>query len=372
MAAILAFCGIRPNPADARELVLSGLLKGLLEAPARLRPETAEGQAVAYAAIARTLAELLAEGRLMIAERPCLYIYEIEQGGHKCSGVWALTDLHNTVIKTHERTLAESNRRLQNYHSATGLEGSPVLLAYQPDQTIARIITQVKRRPQHTALGNSQGVHRIWEVTDREIQGKLIAAFAAIATIYLADGHHRLESAAGAGSPVLSSLYMAADQLRIREFDRVVLPEKRWSKAALIRRLAPNFQITPLKENELVRPAEPHRFGMLAGGRWYRLAARKPGDIGAAILQNQVLNTVFGISDPAADPRLKCVGGAGAPAELSGLVAERPDAIVFTVCPLTIEAILAVADTGAVLPPKSTWIDPKIPYGLILFQHETD
>lgn len=383
MATINAFRGLRPNPAFAHELVLSKpqaesveiggcSLKDLLETPARLRPETAAGQAAAYQAIKAALRQLVATGRLVHAERPCIYIYEIEHPGYRQTGVWALTaldDYRNGHIKTHELTLAESSRRLQQYRAATGLEGSPILLAYSRQSAIERIIQQTKQRSQPVTLGNIHGVHRIWEISASDIQQDLIVAFAAVKNVYLADGHHRLESAAATGFGNLSSVYMATDELRITEFDRLVLPEKRWSKAALIRRLAPNFQLTPLKEMEWIRPANPRRLGMLASGRWYRLTARKLGSIGATILQERVLGPVFGIEDPVTDPRLKCIGGAGAKDEIGNFIAEHPNAIAFTLYPLTVEQLIAVADSGGVLPPKSTWIDPKIPYGLILYQH---
>ncbi|MBS1502506.1 MAG: DUF1015 family protein, partial [Bacteroidetes bacterium] len=165
MATIKAFSPICPNPFYAGELVftrpqaesvagktagsdLLPPLKTLLETGARQRPETPEGQAQAYADIRHTLQELLAGERLWQEDSPGMYIYEVIQNGHKQTGIWVLTDLADYScgrIKVHEQTLADSVRRLQNYRQHTGLEGSPVLLTYPPDQLISQLIADFKR-----------------------------------------------------------------------------------------------------------------------------------------------------------------------------------------------------------------------------------
>lgn len=141
----------------------------------------------------------------------------------------------------------------------------------------------------------------------------------------------------------------------------------------LIGKVNEHFEI--LKSDCALQPRKPHQIGMCAGGEWFELTPRSipagsfASALDASILQDQLLSPVFGIDDPANDTRLKCVGGSGAVSEIEALISQHPEAIAFTLCPLSTDQLLNVADAGEVLPPKSTWIDPKIPYGLLLYRH---
>ncbi|HEY4197078.1 MAG TPA: DUF1015 family protein, partial [Mucilaginibacter sp.] len=226
---------------------------------------------------------------------------------------------------------------------------------------------------------------RIWKIEDPQVQQQLIDAFANIPTAYLADGHHRIESSAIlaeeqklAELPVfdrISSLYMATDQLRIEEYDRVVIPTASIDKSRLFKQLEQHFEIQPSKQ--IVQPKATHCLGLYFAGKWYSLIAKPHTYINksaaaildASILQETVLAPVFGIEDPKTDQRLKCAGGEKAMEEIETILKASPDAIAFTLCPLSVEQLIAVADAGEILPPKSTWIVPKIPYALLLHQH---
>jgi len=403
MATIESFRAIRPNPLYATGLIQTSpqvqsvagnshdedsmpVLKIALEIGARHKPETHEGQARAYEDIRHSLHELVKKGLLQHAEKPGIYVYEVQHKTYRQTGIWALTDIAdytNGTIKTHELTFADSVRRIKNYRYNTGLEGSPVLFTYQPHIAVNRIIAETIQSPDKTSLSNHEGTHMLWKIEGEDTLNELTTAFAQIETIYLADGHHRLESAAKLaaeqhinGEPVfdsISSLYMATDQLRIAEFDRVVMPSSRLSNIELLTRIGENFEV--LKSETPIQPLELHRVGMYADGEWYELRPRFiPGEsfastLDASILQKQLLAPVFGIDDPVNDKRLKCIGGAGAIDEIRDLLSHRPDAIAFTLCPLTVAQLMQVADAGEILPPKSTWIDPKIPYGLLLYKH---
>ncbi|EHQ29722.1 DUF1015 family protein [Mucilaginibacter paludis] len=392
MAAIKPFRAIRPNPVFADQLVLTKPqtasvagevlppLKTLLETGARLRPETQAGQAEAFAAINGTLRHLLENGTLLQDEQPGIYVYEVESPACKQTGIWAVTDRSNYTngtIRTHELTFGDSVRRLTNYRLATGLEGSPVLLAYAPDPTINRLIAQAKSGP-HSTLGNHLGLHRLWKIEAPDLVRQLVKAFEKVGPVYLADGHHRFESAAQTPFPDISSLYLSTDELRIREYDRVVLPEVPAAPGALLQQLMRHFDLLGEGSDRSIQPREPHRFGLFLGGTWYHLLARphtyqdqSPGRAtDAAILQQYVLAPVFGIKDPKTDPRLKCLGGEQALPEINALLDAHPGAIAFTLCPLAVSELTAVADAGEVLPPKSSWIDPKIPYGLLMNHHK--
>jgi uncharacterized protein (DUF1015 family) len=406
MATIQPFQPIRPNPHYADQLVFTkpqaesvsgdytregGLkpLKTLLETGARLRPETPGGQELAYKDIRETLQNLLEGAQLWKEKTKGLFVYEVVHQTYRQTGIWALTDLADYTsgrIKIHELTFADSVRRMKNYRENTGLEGSPVLLTYPPDGTINTIIALTQTGPPQACLGNEHGLHRLWKIKDRDLLQKLTAAFARIGTTYLADGHHRLESAEELAREQkekrlktydsISSLYMATDQLRILEYDRVVVPDGPVATDRFFRELAKNFTRQGCSKQP-VQPAEQHQLGMCFKGGWYALRAKPhtyqgkniADALDAALLQEYILAPVFGITDPKTDSRLKCAGGEKALEEIDSLFQEHPQAIAFTLCPLTASQLITVADAGHILPPKSTWIVPKVPYGLLIHRH---
>jgi uncharacterized protein (DUF1015 family) len=404
MATIFPFRALRPNPLYAGQLVFTApqvesvswgaspagtlaLLKDQLENVARIRPETPEGQERAYADIKRTLTELMDDARLYRELRAGIYVYEVETPGYRQAGIWSVTAISDYIegkIKTHEQTLTDSLRRIGNYREQTGLEGNPVLLTYSPSVTINRIIAETRKNGEKVSLGSKAKFHHIWKIEDKDTQRKLINAFAAIKDVYMADGHHRLASAAkllaeqrANDLPVfdkISSLYIATDQLRLQEFDRVFLPDQPMDQALFFQRISTHFTVSKVLFAKPLRPNKANKIGMYAFGEWQYILPRSipttvEGCIDAAILQEQLLEPVFGITDPQTDHRLKCIGGERALAEIADLLLVRPDAIVFTLFPLEVQQLMAVADAGKNLPPKSTWIDPKVPYGLLLHQN---
>ncbi|WDF77157.1 DUF1015 family protein [Mucilaginibacter sp. KACC 22773] len=403
MAKIYPFTAIHPNPIYADQLVFTKSqsesvagntmvpealppLKTLLETGARQRPETAEGQALAYQDINETFTSLLETGRLWPDSRPCMYVYEVGHGLNKQTGIWAVTSLEDP-IKTHELTFDESVRRIRNYRAQTGLEGSPILLTYPPDRRVNAIITEAKCGLPDVHYENPSGTHHLWRVDSPEILRQLTDTFAEINDVYLADGHHRKRSAKlllkeqrAAGSPLyetISALYMSTSELRIRQYYRAVIPEQPVDKGWLFKQLQPDFCIKHTCDNEPVEPWAEKQMGLYIGGEWYHLTARPDtavsrnmnGLLDVSILQDHILARLFQILDPGTDPRLKHAGGEKAIAEMEAIFRAHPRAIGFTLFPMTVEQLTKAADEGFNLPPKSTWIDPKIPYGLLLFKH---
>jgi len=211
MATIKPFRAIHPNPFYADQLVFTkpqvesvsgkttdpqGLppLKTLLETGARQRPETPEGQAHAYQDINNNLRELLNSEKLFLDQEPGIFVYEVKHPGYCQTGIWALTDLHDT-IKTHELTFADSVRRIKNFRENTGLEGNPILLTYKQDDVINKIISGRKLIYPNAHYESASGHHHLWKIEDTETLGAIVAAFAKIDKVYLADGHHRKQSA---------------------------------------------------------------------------------------------------------------------------------------------------------------------------------
>jgi uncharacterized protein (DUF1015 family) len=322
--------------------------------------------------------------RLLQDDSPGIYIYEVVQNGRRQTGIWALTDLEDYAsgrIMVHEQTLAESVRRLKNYRHYTGLEGSPVLLTYHTDQWINQLITEIKQGPSNIILGNRHGLHRIWKITSYEQQRSLVNAFKSIDKVYLADGHHRLESAQAlamvqrqGGHPVydsISSLYIATSDLRIEPYDRVVVPDTDYNPVELIRSVNQRFHMQESAANHPVRPEGPCRMGMYIDNQWYHLMLKSEfldaaASLDAELLQKHLLEPVFGITDPRNDARLKYAGGEKAMEEIGAILQEHPRAVAFTLRPLSVEQLVTAAEQGRILPPKATWIMPKVPYGLLI------
>jgi len=393
MAIIKPFRALRPNPFYADQLVFSGVdnvfyfginakehpllpLKDQLETPARLRPETDQGQQLGYQTVTDNLKNLLDLGRLWKDEKPGIYIYEIVHRNYRQTGVWALTSinaLEGNTIKIHELTLADSERRIANYRKNTGLEGSPVLLTYQPSVEINRIIAETCTTHKRTSIGNKKSLHRIWKIEDDHTLKQLISAFAKVERVYMADGHHRLAGTCKLaeerqGVEYISSLFIASDQLQILDYYRVVVPNAEIPEHMLLERLGKSFSILPSAQP--VKPECPHVLGLCLKDRWYELIAIDQHKPDTVLLQEEILAPIFDIKDPRTDDRLKCIGGENALEETIAFIKQYPTGIAFTLCPLSVKDLMQAADTNTILPPKSTWIDPKVPYGLLLFQHK--
>jgi uncharacterized protein (DUF1015 family) len=394
MATIKPFRALRPDPFIADQLVFTsneqifffGIgektlplkpLKEQLETPARRRPETEEGQRLAYREISENIDTLKKLERIKLEDEPGIYIYEIVHRDYRQTGIWALTsvkDYASGKIKIHEQTLADSERRICNYRKYTGFEGSPVLLTYPPDSAINQIIAETCAVQKKSTVGNKKGLHRIWKIQDIDTIKELIAAFANIEQVYLADGHHRLAATERLASEngadaLISSLYIASDQLRIIDYHRLFIPEFNLDTAAVIDKLQELCEIIPSKDNQPVRPDHSKLIGMWLEGNWYELLLKNTNILDVVFLQEQILEPVFGVSDPRTDSRLKCIGGDTAMAEIGGLLKAIPSAVVFTLCPMTVDQLMAAGAAGQTLPPKSTWIAPKVPYGLLMYQH---
>jgi len=405
MARIKPFRAIHPNPFYADQLVFTksqaesvagdtsspqGLppLKSLLESGARQRPETPEGQARAYKDINETLNNLLDSERLYLDKEPAIYVYEIEQSSYRQTGIWALTDL-NDPIKTHELTFDDSVRRMKNFRQNTALEGIPILLGYEPNGTIDAIITLTKKEHPGVRYASSTGIHKLWKIDNPAKIQLLTDAFAKIGDVYLADGHHRKDSAQALlkekmknRQPLfdtISALYMSTDELRIQQYNRVFIPELPINKEWLFKQLLSHFYLQETFDNRPVQPGEERRIGLYVEGVWFHMVAKPhtyssvlaADTLDVSILQNRVLKPLFGIHDPATDTRLRHIGGEKAIAEMEAVFKAKPYAIGFTLCPMTVPQLTGAADEGINLPPKSTWIDPKVPYGLLLFRHNT-
>ncbi|MDU0968564.1 MAG: DUF1015 domain-containing protein [Actinomycetaceae bacterium] len=343
-----------------------------------------------YEAAARTFWSWLNEGVLALDPTPTYTVYREHQAGRTQTGIVGLAsidDYASGVIKRHEVTLVPKERDRVRHFETVGAHTEPIWLAHRPDPTIAEVVARYTATTPLVDVTDAQGVrHEVWPIADSADIDRVREAFANLGALYIADGHHRAASATTvgtnrrqAGLPVgeadrVMAVAFAADQLHIIDYNRYVTDLGDLDAATFLAAIA-DAGFTVEASESPVRPHEPRTFGLYVGGHWYVLhAPQTPERHGAkaldvALLHDLLLEPVLGISDPRNDPRIGFVGGIRG---LDPLVeaADRSGGAAFTVPPVTMETIMAVADAGEIMPPKSTWFEPKLGSGL--FAHLLD
>lgn len=354
-----------------------------------LPDETDPYDAAVYAKGRENLDRMVAQGVLAREAGPCYYAYRLTMGGHVQTGIVATASVEaydRDRIKKHEftRPVKEDDRvrQVDTLNAQTG----PVFLVYKADQAVDSILAGVSANPADMDVTAKDGVrHELWVISDAEKIGALSAAFDAMEAIYVADGHHR--SAAGSrvgnarraanpghtgeeGYNHFLSVIFPHDQMQILDYNRVVKDLNGLTAEALLARVAERFDLEAL--GQAAKPVAPASFGMYLEGQWYRLQLREeyiPEDpvasLDVSLLADNLIEPVLGISDPRRDTRIDFVGGIRGMAELEKRVDSGDWALAFALFPTSMEALMAVADAGKVMPPKSTWFEPKLADGLV-------
>ena len=323
---------------------------------------------------ARFVRRYVEAGRF-VSQPPCVFVYRLASQGHVQRGVVAEMSIGAYLdgrIRRHEFTRVSRENALAQYIDHVRTASSPVALAYRADEGIGQRIDTATRGPPAVSLTTEDGVeHDIWIVGDADA-GSIIDAFESVSLAYLTDGHHRCAatarfSTAGADARLLVVLF-PDDELRILPYHRVVRDLGGHSADSLLARLAERFVVEPLPDDDLdaARPRKRGEFAVHVDGRWYRFRLAddeaRPSEpaaaIDAAILQAQIIGPLIGITDPRDDERLGYVSGAGGLDSLRRACSEGWRA-GFALHPTSMEELVAVADAGQVMPPKSTWFDPK-------------
>ena len=323
---------------------------------------------------ARFIRRYIDAGRF-VAQPPCLFVYRIAGHGHVQRGVVAEMPIGAYLdgrIRRHEFTRVAREDALAEYIDQVRTASSPVSLAYPADDGIRNRLDTAARATPAVSVTTEDGVeHDIWVVGGADADA-LIDAFDSVSSAYLTDGHHRCAatarfSTAGAEARLLVVLF-PDDELRILPFHRVVRDLGRHSAESFLAGIAGDFVVEPVPDDdpEAARPRARGEFAVHVDGRWsrFRLAAEqaRPSDpaeaIDAAILQSRVIGPLLGIADPRGDERLGYVAGAEGLDQLERACREGWRA-GFALYPTSMEELVAVADAGAVMPPKSTWFDPK-------------
>jgi uncharacterized protein (DUF1015 family) len=364
------------------------------------RPEVdlragSDSQHARWAKARDNLRNFIERGALVHDPVPGFYVYQLtrptEHGPHSQLGVVAcvaVDDYESGKVKRHEHTLVHKETDRLNHMDALSCQASPVFLAYRDDAGVDAILASVAERiPLFDFAANEDSVrHIVWHVGDQAEVKALQAALTRLDALYIADGHHRTASAArvrglrAARNPAHTgdesyNYFMAglfpASQLRILEYNRVVRDLNGLSPEAFVARVAERFDVQP---GGASLPAGPATFSMKLGAQWYTLAAKAGSypaqdpirSLDVSILQDNLLAPILGIGDPRTNPRITFVGGVRGIAELSRLVDDSSHAVAFALYPPPMSALMAVADQGDVMPPKSTWFEPKLRSGLVL------
>lgn len=339
-----------------------------------------------YEQAKQNLSAFMQRDVLFRESKPCYYIYQLVMDGREQTGlvcVSSVDDYENDVIKKHEFTRPEKEQDRINHIRISGAQTGNVFLAYRSNVSIDAIVSEWKsaKSPVYDFTADDGIQHTIWIVNSDEVAQQITATFESeIPVTYIADGHHRAASAAKVRKALGSEAAEAADfflttlfpskQLRIMDYNRVVKDLNGHTPEDFIKALEAKFTVEEVKS--AYRPEELHTFGLYTGGTWYKLTA-KPGSftntpvgvLDVTILQEQVLDPLLGIKDQRTDKRVDFVGGIRGLGELERRVNSGEMAAAFSLYPVTIEQLFDIADSGNVMPPKSTWFEPKLRDGLL-------
>jgi uncharacterized protein (DUF1015 family) len=319
-------------------------------------------------------------------DKACYYIYRLVMNGKSQTGLVcgsSVNDYENGLIKKHEFTRPEKEQDRINHIKTTGAQTGNVFLAYRHVTAIDNLIAnwQKDKNPVYDLVADDGIQHTIWIVNDNDAIATITQLFKTeVPCTYIADGHHRAASAAkvrealgtkaGPGADIFLTTLFPSNQLYIMDYNRVVKDLNGLDASSLLAKIALQFEVAPA--SEAVTPAELHSFGMYMGGQWYKLQA-KPGSyttdpigiLDVSILQNNILDPMLGIKDQRTDKRIDFVGGIRGLAELEKRVDSGEMAIAFSLHPVSIAQLFNIADSGNVMPPKSTWFEPKLRDGLL-------
>jgi len=318
--------------------------------------------------------------------KECYYIYRLTMNGRSQAGlvcVSSVDDYENNVIKKHEFTRPEKELDRINHMKTIGAQTGNVFLAYRDVPALNELLTQcMAKNPVYNFVADDGIEHTIWIVSDDKTVNSITQLFATdVPATYIADGHHRAASAAKvrqalgskatpAASYFLTTLFPAS-QLHIMDYNRLVKDLNGYTPEALIKAIEENFTVEN-KGGEPVRPAALHQFGMYLAGNWYLLTAREGtytndpiGVLDVTILQNNILDKLLGIKDARTDSRIDFVGGIRGLQALQQRVNSGEMAVAFSLYPVSLEQLFDIADSGEVMPPKSTWFEPKLRDGLL-------
>jgi uncharacterized protein (DUF1015 family) len=394
MSAIFPFAALRPvpnaaahvaavpydvvNTEEARALAEGNPLSFLhvsrpeIDLPAGTNPHSDP----VYDLAVTNFATLRAAAPLVVEEAPSFYVYRLHMNGHVQSGIaacYSIDEYDRDLIKKHEKTRPDKEDDRTRHMLAIGAQTGPVFLTYRASKAVDAIVKRVAEQPALFDFTAADGVrHQVWQVPAAENQ-PLVDAFAKIDALYIADGHHRAASAArtrrslaakGAGEhDRVMAVAFPDNQMQVLPYNRVVTDLRGLSAAAFVDALKAAFTV---KEAGPATPAGKGSVAMYLDGRWYTIELPSGGGaLDVDLLEQSILQPLLGIGDVRTDKRIDFVGGIRGTGELEQLVNSGKYAVAFSMYPVSVEDLMRIADAGGIMPPKSTWFEPKLRDGLL-------
>lgn len=347
-----------------------------------------------YAKAKENLDKLVSDGILVQDNKPMLYVYELTMDGRSQTGLVACTSIDeylNGIIKKHELTREDKEQDRIRHVDICNANTGPIFLAYRTVDEISATIENVKKNAPVYDFTAEDGIkHRAWVIDNDETANKLIELFKAVPNLYIADGHHRNASAAKVGLKRRAehpdytgdeefNYYLAvifpSDQLKIMDYNRVVKDLNGMTSEEFMNKLAEKFDIH--EADGRAKPEKQYDFGMYLDKKWYMLTAKENlrvndavAGLDVSILQDNVLIPILGIGDIRTDKRIDFVGGIRGLGELERRVDSGEMKVAFAMYPTSIDQLMTIADENKIMPPKSTWFEPKLRSGL--FIHSLD
>ena len=413
MAVIRPFQGVRPakelassiaalpydvyDREEAREVVDKNPLSFLKidRAETQFTPDTDMYSQPVYDRARDTLEEMIQDGSFVRDEDPCYYIYALTMNGRTQTGLVgcaSIDDYMENRIKKHENTREDKELDRTRHVDTLSAQTGPIFLAYHARPELDTMIAAVKlTAPLYDFTSEDSVRHQVWKISSTEDITQIAHIFEGIDNIYIADGHHRAASAVKAGlkrrkeHPGFSgeeefnyflSVLFPAEELHIYDYKRVVADLNGYAFDDFLDLLRSGFDITDMG-HEVCRPSCKGEIGLYGNGRWYRLTANPHlfsedpvNRLDVSVLQNVVLGPLLNIRDPKTDSRIRFVGGIRGLDVLAEAVDKAGDGAAFAMYPTSMEELLAVADAGLLMPPKSTWFEPKLRSGFFIHQFE--
>lgn len=405
MATVKPFRALRPVPsvvagfaslpydvmdaAEAKEMVERNpqsflrVTRAEVDLPAELDPH----DPTVYRQAGKKILEYEAEGILKREDKACYYVYRQQMGKHSQTGIAAVcsvAEYEEGIIRKHELTRPDKEQDRVDHILGCGAQTGPVFLAYRRDLEIAgRVAELTTGEPIYDFVAEDGIVHTLWLMDDPDSIAAVETAFLGVERLYIADGHHRAAAAArvsrlssGKNAGCFLTVLFPHDEVRILDYNRVVYDWGPVGPEEFMKQVEQKFIIEPArsKRDDTGRPERIHMFGMYLDGVWYQLTP-KPGSfdhtdrlarLDVNILQTNLLSPLLGIDNPRTDKRIGFVGGIRGMMELRRMVDSGRAVVAFALYPTSIEELMAVADANEIMPPKSTWFEPKLRDGMII------
>lgn len=335
---------------------------------------------------------MMREGVFFQDDKECYYIYQQTMDGRKQNGIVGcagVDDYLNDIIKKHELTRPDKEEDRKNHVRVSRLNYEPVFFAYPKVAALDEIVNEViKGEPEYDFVADDGIGHTFWVVNDDATISRITDEFSRIKNTYVADGHHRTAAAALVGKELRDSnpgftgreeynfflaVHFPDDQLHIMDYNRVVKDLNGMSSEEFMEKLRENFIIED-KGEEVFKPGKLHNFGMYLDNRWYSLTAKDGtfddndpiGVLDVTILSDCILTPLLDIKDLRTDKRIDFVGGLRGLGELKRRVDSGEMKVAFALYPVSMKQLIDIADTGNIMPPKTTWFEPKLRSGLVL------